>query len=368
MAVRRNIRFRDRRDSSRLNNLIENRLNERLSKPLIKAPKAPKEESTKISEIIKQPEEIVKTGKVLEDNKVIDSNDKASTKELIDLVKPISTIDDGNAESIINAIKNPKVAEIIADPVPDTKDFNEEDRRRILIEEKERRAIEDERFRKIQEAFNDEIERRETFKKELEQMKLEFDLYLKEKYPEIVGEKNIKDSDIEKRKEEVKQKAKEVKERKEKLKLNMVKRVEGEKIRKQKEIKMVTSTKTARNVSTFLEEEIIIEQQEKKDRNPEIDGLNEVQKIIKEANEMEIRMGRPIVPHRDIVESNESDFDSDTSSKSTDLLIKPKQESPFENYEQKREVLEVLRQSMNNRNGEDDFIVKMDKDDRKRGR
>ena len=32
-------------------------------------------------------------------------------------------------------------------------------------------------------------------------MKLDFDLYLKEKYSEIVGEKNIKDGDIEKKKE-----------------------------------------------------------------------------------------------------------------------------------------------------------------------
>ena len=32
------------------------------------------------------------------------------------------------------------------------------------------------------------------------------------------------------------------------------------------------------------------------------------------------------------------------------------------------DTLEVLRQSMDNRNSEDDFIVKMDKDDRKRGR
>ena len=148
----------------------------------------------------------------------------------------------------------------------------------------------------------------------------------------------------------------------------MIKRVEEEKIRKQKEIKLVTNTKTAKNVSTFLEEEIIIEQQEKKDRNPEIDGLNDVQKIIKEANDMEVRLGRPIVPHRDIVESNESDFDSDTATKSTDILIKPSQKSPFENYEEKRDVLEVLRQSLSNNTNEDDFIVKMDKDDRKRGR
>lgn len=367
MAIRKNIRNR-KSVGSRLNNLIETRLNERLSKPLIKAPRAPKEESTKISEIIKQPEEIVKTGKPLENNKVIDSKDTASTKELIDLVKPISTIDDGNIESIINAIENPKAAEIISDPVIDAKDLEIEEQRRLYIEEIERRQIEDERWKKIQEAFADEIERRETFKKELEQMKIDFYLYLKEKYPEIVGEKNIKDGDIEKKKEEARRIAEDVRARKEKLKRKMIVRVEEEKLRKQKEIKMVTNTKSAKNVSTFLEEEIIIEQQEKKQRNPELDGLNEVERTIKQINEMEIRLGRPIVPHRDIIESNESDFDTDTSTKSTDILIKPNEKSPFENYEQKREILEVLRQSMGGKNTEEDFAVRMDRDDRKRGK
>lgn len=365
--ARRNIRFRDRRDKGRLNNLIENRLKDRMSKPLIKNPKRPLEEATKISKIIKEPEDIVKTGKPLKDNKLIDKNDKASTDELINLVKPLPT-NDGDVKSIVSAILNPKTTEIKVDPILDTKDFNEEDKRRIFAEEKERRAIEDERFRKIQEAFNDEIERRETFRKELERMKLEFDLYIKEKYPDIVGEKNIKDADVEKAKAEAAKKAEEIRLKKQKLKESMIKRVEEEKIRKQKEIRMVTNTKTEANVSTFLEEEIIIEQQEKKDRNPELDGLNEVERTIKEVKAMEVRLGRPIVPHRDIVESEDSDFDSERATKSTDILIKPSQKSPFENYEEKRDVLEVLRQTLSNDRSEEDFIVRMDKQDRKNGR
>jgi len=365
--ARRNIKFRDRRDKGRLNNLIENRLRDRMSKPLIKNPKRPLEEATKISKIIKTPEDIVKTGKPLENNKLIDKSDKATTKELIDLVKPLPT-NDGDVQSIVSSILNPKTTEIKVDPILDTKDFNEEDKRRIFSEEKERRAIEDERFRKIQEAFNDEIERRETFRKELERMKLEFDLYIKEKYPDIVGEKNIKDADVEKAKAEAARKAEEIRIKKQKLQESMIKRVEEEKIRKQKEVRLVTNTKTEANVSTFLEEEIIIEQQEKKDRNPELDGLNEVERTIKEVKAMEVRLGRPIIPHRDIVENEDSDFDSDTATKSTDILIKPSQKSPFENYEEKRDVLEVLRQTLSNDRSEEDFIVRMDKRDRKNGR
>ena len=124
--ARRNIRFRDRRDKGRLNNLIENRLKDRMSKPLIKNPKRPLEEATKISKIIKEPEDIVKTGKPLENNKLIDKNDKASTDELINLVKPLPT-NDGDVKSIVSAILNPKTTEIKVDPILDTKDFNEEE-------------------------------------------------------------------------------------------------------------------------------------------------------------------------------------------------------------------------------------------------
>ena len=38
------------------------------------------------------------------------------------------------------------------------------------------------------------------------------------------------------------------------------------------------------------------------------------------------------------------------------------------NYEEKRDVLEVLRQTLSNNKSEEDFIVKMDKQDRKNRR
>ena len=117
----------------------------------------------------------------------MDSNDRVSTKELIELVKPIE------AEKVTPTI-------VVPDPVIDAKQLDEENRRRLYIEELERRKIEDERWNKIEEKFNDEIEEEENSEKELTQMKLEFDLYLKEKYPEIVGEKNIKTENIEKTK------------------------------------------------------------------------------------------------------------------------------------------------------------------------
>ena len=83
---------------------------------------------------------------------------------------------------------------------------------------------------------------------------------------------------------------------------------------------------------------------------------------------MEIRLGKHIVPHRDIVETEASDFESDTSTSSSDILIRPKDNNPFENYDERRDVLEQLRKTLSNDKGEDDFIVALDKIDRKNGR
>ena len=59
---------------------------------------------------------------------------------------------------------------------------------------------------------------------------------------------------------------------------------------------------------------------------------------------MEILPGILIIPHRDIVESEESDFDSEPSTTSVDILIKPNNEAPFENYEDRRDTLESLEE------------------------
>ena len=350
MRVRRNRRLR-RASDDRLNRVIENRLAERANKPLIKSPKRPISPATEINKIIKEPQELPNIGKPLEQNKVLDSFDKAKPNELVEALKPIPV------ENVRPAL-----------PVIDSKQLDEENRRRLLIEETERRTISDERYNEILKAFEDEIQRRDAFKKELEIMKAEFDIYLKKTYPDIVGEKNIKDGDIESFTSIIKKDKEDFQNLKNTLKANQVIRVENEKERKQKEKELVINQLSDVEVSTFLEEEIIIEQKEKIGRNPQLDGLNDIQRTIKEVNDMEIRLGKPIVPHRDIVETEESDLESDTSTSSSDILIRPKDNNPFENYDERRDVLEQLRKTLSNDKGEDDFIVALDKIDRKNGR
>lgn len=332
--------------SSRLNKLIERRLKSVLESPVL----TNVEESTKIADIIKNPEVSVSIGKPLKDNIKIDNSDEAKPIELIDILKPDDVTSDLPDEDVIVIDKNL---------------LNEENQRRLFEEERERRAVEDERWADLQQSFIDDRKRREHFIKEIELMKIEFDLYLKEKYPDIVGEKSIRTSDIDKTKEIITIARSEIKKSLSKHKYIMIQRLEKEKLRKVREGKFKINLKEDSLVSTFLEEEIVIEQQEKLDRNPEIQKLNPIQKQIRDMKAMERELGRPIIPHRDIVESNESDFDTDTETDSTDILIKTEDSSPFENYKERREPLERLRRSLSKNNGEDDYIVNMDKSDRK---
>lgn len=331
----------------RLNALIEARLQARASKPLTTLANQPASEPTQLKNIIKDPKPIVDTGKPLENNNILDSSDKTPESDIIQILKP----------SVSNPIQ-PKVEVVKADM------YDEQDKRRLFKEEEERRRLDDERWAELQQAFEDEKKRREAFQKELELMKIEFDLYLKQKYPDIVGEKSIRDGDEAQLKARVDSEKKKNAEIKNSIKANMVNRVSNEKVRKQKENRFVINKPQASEISTFLEEEIVIEQKDKVYRNPEIKPMNDVQKQIKAVEEMELRMGRKIVPHRDIVESEDSDFDSEALTKSTDILIKPNQKSPFENYDDRRESLERLRQSLGGDSNEDDFIVKIDKEDR----
>ena len=57
--------------------------------------------------------------------------------------------------------------------------------------------------------------------------------------------------------------------------------------------------------------------------NKTADGLNDVQRIIRDMNTIELKLGRSVIPHRDFVESEESDFDSNTYTNPNDIFIKP---------------------------------------------
>ena len=130
----------------------------------------------------------------------------------------------------------------------------------------------------------------------------------------------------------------------------------AEQRRKEAEANLKLNKLSEKEVQTFFEEEIVIEQQQKLAINRELIKLNPVERQMKEFEEMEIRMGRPIVPHRDIVESEESDFDTKTYTEVGDILIKPFDSKKEMEDQMKNDKLEILRRGLNKDNTEEDYI------------
>jgi len=272
-----------------------------------------------IEEIIKPIQKVVDTPLILDGNKEISAVDRVPSDILSRVVsrpKP-------------NIIEKPQIIDVTV--------LSEIEKRRLASEEQKRRMMGDERSADIQQSFEEEQERRQLFDEEIEVMKFEFEQYLKDKYPEF-DKDNIENRDVVtnppspeelQAKEEEKQRLREERRRnkqqqkakKRKLQKQKLQRLEREKERKAQENEFEINKLRRDEINTFLEEDIIIEQKEKLARNPEIEGLNEVQIKLKEIEQFEKRLGRPIIPHRDIVESEESDLDPKAYTNSNDDLI-----------------------------------------------
>ena len=310
-------------------------------RPLIKSPIEPKSEKAELEEIIRPLEEIVKTGEVLDDNKLIKEIDKVLPTDIADVVS-----------TQIDIIQSPpKPVDAVLE------DFSESEKARLLLEEDKRRAVSDQRRLDFENAFLEEQQRRVAFDEKIRIMKAEFELFLKNTFPEFVGDRNMTDDSKEKIQSDIKSKKEQNKAIEIDLQKKKLERLEREKERKLVERNLTLNKLTEGEVQTFFEEEIIIEQKQKVAQTPELEQLNPVQRQIKEMNEMEIRMGRPIVPHRDIVESEESDFDRNSVTKSDDILIKPSDRTRNFEQMQKEIRMEQLRNDLNsNKRGEEDYV------------
>jgi hypothetical protein len=286
--------------------------------------------------------------------KVVDS------PKIITNSKEISQIDRTSTDTVARIISNPK-QNIVQTPTPiDINTLSTAEQRRLAVEEDRRRKIEDERRADILQAFTEEQSRRSLFDAEISIMKAEFEQYLKDKYPEF-DKDNIQNRDVvtnppspeqlqqkeqEKlQKQQERQRLKsEQSNKKIELQTQKLQRLEREKERKSQESEFQINKLRRSEIQTFLEEDVLIEQKEKLARNPEIEGLNEVQIKLKEIEQFEKRLGRPIIPHRDIVESEESDLDPKAYTTSNDdLIIIPNDVDVVRDTDKLNKLLELRR-------------------------
>ena len=330
----------NREVGSDMEEVVRQKLAPTSERPLIKSPMDVESEQSELERSIQPLEDIVNTGELLDDNKLIRDTDRVRPEDIADVVsKPI--IPTKSVPSVIDS---------------NNEFFTEEDKARLILEEDKRRTISDQRRLDFENAFLEEQQRRVQFDEKIRIMKAEFELFLKNTFPEFVGDRNMTDGDKQKNQADIKRKKEENSTKVKELQRKKIERLEREKERKLVESQLRLNKLTEGEVQTFFEEEIIIEQKEKIAQNPQIENLNPVQKQIREIEEMEIRMGRPIVPHRDIVESEESDFDSNSMTNSTDILIRPMNVEEEFNKRQKENRLEILRNELNsNQRSEEDY-------------
>jgi len=287
-----------------MSNVVRDKLRDTEVKPMVRTANIPTSERTKLENAIEPLDTIVKTGEPLPNNKIVSDSDRTTVSEISDIVS-----------KQIQLTKQPPV-------VIDGSSLSDSDRARLIIEEDKRRDVNNERFKDLEIAFEEEQKRRLLFDEQIKVMKSEFELFLKKTFPQFVGDRNIKDSDIQRTESEVNRLKEDGKLKVKDIQKKQVERLEREKERKFIESNLKINKLTRAEVQTFFEEELIIEQKQKLSLNPEIENLNEVQKTLKEIGEAELRLGRKIIPHRDIVESEDSDFDVNSYTKPTDILIK----------------------------------------------
>lgn len=321
--------------NNRMGDVVTDKLSKASNKPLVRSDSEVVSEETFVQDVIKPVEKVVKTAKPITDNVLVDDIDKTTVSDLTDILS-----------SQIVLVNNTPTA-ISGVELSDT------DRARLLKEEDKRRELEDLRTKQINDAYDEELSRRTLFDTEISNMKLEFDIYLKRVYPEFVGDRNMTTSEIQQKQSDAQKVSDSIRLEKEKLQKSKIKRLEDEKRRKYEESQLQINILTEQEVQTFFEEEIITEQKVKLAENPELDGLNEVERTIKEVSEMELKLGRKIVPYRDIVESEESDFDVNSYTTSNDILIKTDNSGDIVKDMDKIRQLEELRLSLGVIDGED---------------
>ena len=320
--------------------IVNNKIKVSESKPLVSSPTDVTAESTKVSGIIKPVELIVDTGKPIKNNKLVLDSDKVTSEQLSEiLAKPAKRIK--NVPTVIS-----------------TDGLNDEDSIRLMQEETYRRTIENERRVDIESAFQDELKRRQNFNKKIQLMKDEFNLYVKNTYPMIVKDKFITSGEERTVKESI-QRGKELLQiPNAELQKNKVDRLAREKLRKLSENELKINKLTPSEIQTFLEDDVMLEQKVKLKSNPEIENLSPTQKTKQDISDLEISMGRVIIPHRDIIESSESDFDINSITNSSDILILTNRDKITDTEIKKKLELETLRLSLLDDSSEKDYIIK----------
>ena len=233
-----------------------------------------------------------------------------------------------------------------------------EERMEFLDNERIRRNTEDERRIAIDILIADEPQTKLEFDEYITNLQLEFDLLMQSEYPWFTRtptttpkeKEDLKISiDVEQKRLKTLQLSRRAKNRK---------RREDELARKAAERALKYAELRDEEQQDIFEDTVNDDMIEESEENLDLNNMTDIERARKEINDLERKLGRKVVPHRDIIESSDSDFDIDSQLNPTDILIRDDIEMDIGLTEERQIELLELKQSMESDDGDGFYITK----------
>ena len=233
-----------------------------------------------------------------------------------------------------------------------------EERMEFLDNERIRRNTEDERRIAIDILIADEPQTKLEFDEYITNLQLEFDLLMQSEYPWFTRtptttpkeKEDLKISiDVEQKRLKTLQLSRRAKNRK---------RREDELARKAAERALKYAELRDEEQQDIFEDTVNDDMIEESEENLDLNNMTDIERARKEINDLERKLGRKVVPHRDIIESTDSDFDIDSQLNPTDILIRDDIEMDIGLTEERQIELLELKQSMESDDGDGFYITK----------
>jgi len=225
----------------------------------------------------------------------------------------------------------------------------------LIQSEAIRRTTEDERRVAIDAVIAAEPQTKLDFDNYAEMLQLEFDLLMQNNYPWFVRGNNWTVAERAQKEKEVESEIRNLKLILEKRRAQNLKNKKVELARKSKESKLIQSKLIDDEQQFFFEEVVNDDEIEIQEENEASSNMTDVEKAKKAIDDIEDKLGRAVVPHRDMIESTDSDFDIESQLNPDDILIRDDREADISlTHEHQLELLQ-LQKSMEDA-GEDEVL------------
>jgi len=220
------------------------------------------------------------------------------------------------------------------------------ERERFLENEMDRRDIERRRRIAIDALIGDEPQTKLDFDEYIATLQSEFDLLMQSEYPWFT--RNVITTPKEKEDLKIANQAnlERLKNSREARRAKYRKALDYEVIRKSAETNLTYNTLRDDEQQDIFEDTVNDGITASDEENSDSNSMTDIEKTKQSINDLERKLGRAIVPHRDIIESADSDFDSDSQLKPGDILIRDTVETDSGLTEERQFELLELKESM----------------------